>query len=47
MDIDDLHLLLLDEPIPPSQGKYSKEHAKKWAAKIAFVDGYDLACIQG
>jgi NAD(P)H-dependent FMN reductase len=31
---------LLDEPIPPSQGKYSKEHTKKWAAKIASFDGF-------
>ncbi len=33
-------LPLLDEPIPPSQGKYSKEHTKKWAAKIGSFDGY-------
>jgi NAD(P)H-dependent FMN reductase len=31
---------LLDEPIPPSQGKYSKDHTKKWAAKIASFDAY-------
>ncbi len=38
--IKDFNLPLLDEPIPPSQGKYSKEHTKKWAAKIASFDGY-------
>jgi NAD(P)H-dependent FMN reductase len=40
VDIGDFDLPLLDEPIPPSQGKYSKEHTKKWAAKIASFDGY-------
>lgn len=40
VDIQDFDLPLLDEPIPPSQGKYSKEHTKKWAAKIASFDGY-------
>jgi NAD(P)H-dependent FMN reductase len=40
VDIKDFNLPLLDEPIPPSQGKYSKEHTKKWAAKIASFDGY-------
>src|SRR4029078_1798521 len=40
VDIADFDLPLLDEPIPPSQGKYSKEHTKKWAAKIASFDGY-------
>lgn len=38
VDIKDFNLPLLDEPIPPSQGKYSKDHTKKWAAKI---DGFD------
>ena len=40
VDIQDFNLPLLDEPVPPSQGKYSKEHTKKWAAKIASFDGY-------
>ncbi|HEU4850983.1 MAG TPA: NAD(P)H-dependent oxidoreductase [Telluria sp.] len=40
VDIADYNLPLLDEPIPPSQGKYSKEHTKKWAAKIAGFDGF-------
>jgi NAD(P)H-dependent FMN reductase len=40
VDIQEYNLPLLDEPIPPSQGKYSKEHTKKWAAKIASFDGY-------
>lgn len=40
VDIQDFNLPLLDEPVPPSQGKYSREHTKKWAAKIASFDGY-------
>lgn len=40
VDIADYNLPLLDEPIPPSQGKYSKEHTKKWAAKIASLDAF-------
>lgn len=40
VDIQDFNLPLLDEPIPPSQGKYSKEHTKRWAAKIASFDGF-------
>jgi NAD(P)H-dependent FMN reductase len=40
VDIADFKLPLLDEPIPPSQGKYSKEHTKRWAAKIASFGGY-------
>lgn len=40
VDIKEFNLPLLDEPVPPSMGKYSKEHTKKWAAKIASFDGY-------
>jgi NAD(P)H-dependent FMN reductase len=40
VDIKDFDLPLLDEPIPPSQGKYSKEHTKRWAAKIASFDAF-------
>ena len=40
VDIKDYDLPLLDEPIPASQGKYSKEHTKKWAAKIDSFDAY-------
>lgn len=40
VDIADFGLPLLDEPVPPSMGKYSKEHTKKWAARIAEFDGY-------
>lgn len=40
VDIADYNLPLLDEPVPPSMGQYSKDHTKRWAAKIASLDGY-------
>jgi NAD(P)H-dependent FMN reductase len=40
VDIKDFNLPLLDEPVPPSQGQYSKEHTKVWSAKIDSFDGY-------
>jgi NAD(P)H-dependent FMN reductase len=40
IDIEDFNLPLLDEPIPPSQGQYSKDHTKAWSAKIDSFDAY-------
>lgn len=40
VDIADFDLPLLDEPVPPSQGQYSKDHTKAWAAKVDSFDGY-------
>ncbi|MDD5060352.1 MAG: NAD(P)H-dependent oxidoreductase [Candidatus Omnitrophica bacterium] len=40
VDIKDYNLPLLDEPIPPSMGKYSQEHTKIWAAKIDSFDAF-------
>jgi NAD(P)H-dependent FMN reductase len=40
VDIQDFNLPLLDEPVPPSMGQYSKDHTRAWAAKIAQYDGY-------
>jgi NAD(P)H-dependent FMN reductase len=40
VDLKDFNLPLLDEPVPPSMGQYSKPHTKTWAAKIASFDGY-------
>src|SRR5204863_2045941 len=40
VDIKEYNLPLLDEPIPPSMGQYSKPHTKVWAAKIASFDGF-------
>lgn len=40
VDLKDFNLPLLDEPVPPSQGKYSRQHTKDWAAKIASFDAF-------
>src|SRR5947208_5805299 len=40
VDIKDFNLPLLDEPVPPSMGQYSKSHTKTWAAKIDTFDAY-------
>jgi NAD(P)H-dependent FMN reductase len=40
VDIKDFNLPLLDEAIPPSQGKYSQPHTKAWAAKIETFDAF-------
>jgi NAD(P)H-dependent FMN reductase len=40
IDIKEFNLPLLDEPVPPAKGQYSKEHTKTWAAKIDSFDGY-------
>ena len=40
VDIKDFNLPLLDEPVPPIMGQYSKPHTKAWAAKIGSFDGY-------
>lgn len=40
VDIQDFNLPLLDEPVPPSMGQYSKPHTQAWAAKIDSFDAY-------
>jgi NAD(P)H-dependent FMN reductase len=40
VDLKDFNLPLLDEPVPPSMGQYSKPHTKTWAAKVGSFDGY-------
>ena len=40
VDIADFGLPLLDEPLPPSLGQYTKPHTLAWAKKIASFDGY-------
>jgi len=40
VDLVDFNLPLLDEAVPPSMGQYSKEHTKRWAAKIATFDAF-------
>jgi NAD(P)H-dependent FMN reductase len=40
VDLKDQNLPLLDEPVPPSRGQYSKPHTKAWAAKVASYDAF-------
>jgi NAD(P)H-dependent FMN reductase len=40
VDLAKINLPFLDEPIPPSQRKYSKEHTKKWSSLIDKTDGF-------
>jgi NAD(P)H-dependent FMN reductase len=40
VDVKDFNLPLLDEPVPPSMGQYSKPHTKAWAAKVGSFDGF-------
>jgi NAD(P)H-dependent FMN reductase len=40
VDMLDYNLPLLDEPLPPSLGQYSKPHTKRWAEKIGSLDAY-------
>jgi NAD(P)H-dependent FMN reductase len=40
VDIESYDLPLLDEPVPPSQNKYTKDHTKRWSEKIAGLDGF-------
>ncbi len=40
VDIAAYDLPLLDEPIPPSLGRYSHSHTKRWADTIAAFDAY-------
>jgi NAD(P)H-dependent FMN reductase len=40
IDLKEINLPLLDEPIPPSMGQYSKPHTKKWSEIVARFDAY-------
>ena len=40
IDLTDHPLPHLDEPLPPSLGRYAGEHTKAWAATIGEFDGY-------
>jgi NAD(P)H-dependent FMN reductase len=40
VDIEDFKLPLLDEPLPPSLGRYEHAHTRRWAAKIASLDAF-------
>lgn len=40
IDLAEVNLPLLDEPVPPAAGQYSKDHTKAWAEKISQYDAY-------
>jgi NAD(P)H-dependent FMN reductase len=40
IDLADFDLPHLDEPVPPSAGRYSKPHTQAWARTIASYDGF-------
>ena len=40
VDLLAFDLPLLDEPMPPAMGKYTKPHTIAWSQKIAAFDGY-------
>lgn len=40
VDLLEFNLPLLDEPVPPSQGRYEHEHTRRWSAKIASLDAF-------
>ncbi|GAB7046845.1 NADPH-dependent FMN reductase [Catenuloplanes indicus] len=40
VDLLDYDLPHLDEPVPPSMGQYTKDHTRRWSAKVAELDGY-------
>jgi NAD(P)H-dependent FMN reductase len=40
VDIADFDLPLLDEPVPPSMGQYSRPHTFAWSEKIASFDAF-------
>ena len=40
VDIESFNLPLLDEPVPPSLGQYTKDHTKAWSAKIDSLDAF-------
>ena len=40
VDLADYPLPLLDEPAPASMQQYTKQHTKRWAAKVAEFDGF-------
>jgi NAD(P)H-dependent FMN reductase len=40
IDLKEVNLPFLDEPLPAGSGKYSQPHTKAWAARIAPFDGF-------
>lgn len=40
VDLGEINLPLLDEPLPAISGKYQNEHTKAWSKTIAEADGF-------
>jgi NAD(P)H-dependent FMN reductase len=40
IDLKDFELPLLDEPVPPSVGRYTQPHTRRWAETIAGFDAF-------
>lgn len=40
INVADLNLPFLDEPVPPLMHQYSKDHTKEWSTKIEPADGF-------
>ncbi|HEX3568463.1 MAG TPA: NAD(P)H-dependent oxidoreductase [Candidatus Saccharimonadales bacterium] len=40
VDLAEVNLPLLDEPVPAKQDKYSNEHTKRWAEIVGGADGF-------
>ena len=40
IDLKEVNLPFLDEPVPAMMNQYQNEHTKKWAATIASFDGF-------
>jgi len=40
LDIGAFDLPLLDEPVPPARGQYTRDHTKRWAQAVAKFDGF-------
>ncbi|MEV0719900.1 NAD(P)H-dependent oxidoreductase [Asanoa sp. NPDC050611] len=40
VDLAEVNLPHLDEPVPPAAGRYVHDHTKSWAATVAGYDGF-------
>jgi NAD(P)H-dependent FMN reductase len=40
VDLKDFNLPIMDEPIPPSVGKYTQPHTKRWSERIRSFDAF-------
>lgn len=40
IDLKEVGLPFLDEPLSPAMGRYAKPHTRAWAARVAALDGF-------